>query len=241
MLITGCFVRFAPVSIDVSLAEELLDINHGIQVISADSRTLQRRCHTINIPIISALYAMCENVFVLNTDFHTTEESLPFPGTYVFAKFVSSWLVHCRVKPNLHDDFAMLDELGTMLFCRVWAKKGMVVRWFFSRQYFGKCSPRNSRILFVHMAHHARTVIKVSRGLTNYGSCNGSPVTRWRCNFQRCAVPTSDESCGQTSLKIGSRQCAAAFSLQIPMPCTDPDSTLLYISKWERKQIRTEK
>ena len=128
MLITGCFVRFAPVSIDVSLAEELLDINHGIQVISADSRTLQRRCHTINIPIISALYAMCENVFVLNTDFHTTEESLPFPGTYVFAKFVSSWLVHCRVKPNLHDDFAMLDELGTMLFCRVWAKKGMVVR-----------------------------------------------------------------------------------------------------------------
>jgi len=43
-------------------------------------------------------------------------------------------------------------------------------------------------------------------------------------------VPTSDESCGQTRFKLGSRHCAAAFSLQVPKSCTDLDPTLPYIS-----------
>jgi len=47
----------------------------------------------------------------------------------------------------------------------------------------------------------------------------------------RCAVPTSDESCGQTHLKIGSRHCALTFCLQVLKSCTDLDPTFLYISK----------
>ena len=43
-------------------------------------------------------------------------------------------------------------------------------------------------------------------------------------------MPTSNESCGRISLKIGSRHCAAAFSLHVPKSCTDLYSTLLYIS-----------
>jgi len=36
-------------------------------------------------------------------------------------------------------------------------------------------------------------------------------------------VPTSDEFCGQTRLKIRSRHCAVAFSLQVPKSYTDLD------------------
>ena len=42
--------------------------------------------------------------------------------------------------------------------------------------------------------------------------------------------PPLDESCGQTRLKIRSRHCAAAFSLQVPKSCTDLHPTLLYMS-----------
>jgi len=46
---------------------------------------------------------------------------------------------------------------------------------------------------------------------------------------KRMPLRNNDESCSQTFLKIGSRHCKAAFSLQVKS-CTDPDPTLLYIS-----------
>jgi len=45
----------------------------------------------------------------------------------------------------------------------------------------------------------------------------------------RCIVANSDESYGQTRLKIGSRHCTAAFFLQVPKSCTDLDPTILCI------------
>jgi len=48
----------------------------------------------------------------------------------------------------------------------------------------------------------------------------------------RCAVPTSDFQTCLAARFVGSRHCAAAFSLQVPKSCTDLDPTLLYISTW---------
>ena len=45
-------------------------------------------------------------------------------------------------------------------------------------------------------------------------------------------LPNRDEFCGQTRLKMGSRHCTAAFSLQVPKSCTDLDPTLLYTVIW---------
>ena len=43
-------------------------------------------------------------------------------------------------------------------------------------------------------------------------------------------VASSDESCGQTRLKLGSWHCVAAFSLQVPKSCTHLDPIIFYIS-----------
>ena len=45
-------------------------------------------------------------------------------------------------------------------------------------------------------------------------------------------MSNSDKSCGQTRLKVESRNCAATFSLQVPKSCTNLDPTILYISMY---------
>jgi len=60
----------------------------------------------------------------------------------------------------------------------------------------------------------------------------------------RCAVPTSDQLCGQTCFVIGSRHRAASFCLQVPKLYTDLDPTFFYIvvlktySKFARKTTK---
>ena len=68
-------------------------------------------------------------------------------------------------------------------------------------------------------------LISKCRGESDLGLCMTS-VLAGECH---CAVPTSNESYSQTRVKIGSRHCTAAFSLQVPKSCTHLDFTLFYI------------
>jgi len=56
---------------------EFLDIDHGHQVVGANSRILQRACSFINSLVADVLAAMSENMFVLEASFHAAQEGLP--------------------------------------------------------------------------------------------------------------------------------------------------------------------
>ena len=92
------------------MVEEFLDRNHGHQAVGADSWILQSTCCSINILVAGVLQAMGEEMFALEADFHATQEVLPLKVIKCVARFVSNWLIHALVIPNLHVDSARLEE-----------------------------------------------------------------------------------------------------------------------------------
>jgi len=60
-----CLVGCSLVSCDATLVAKFLDINHGHQVVSADSWILQSTCCSINILVAGVLQAVGEEMFAL--------------------------------------------------------------------------------------------------------------------------------------------------------------------------------
>jgi len=110
-----CLLGCGLVSCDATLVTELLYINHGHQVVGADSWILQSRCCSINILVAGVFPAMGEKILTLEADFHAAQEILPLAVIKCFIRFVFNWLIHAFVKPNLHVDSARLKEGGIVL------------------------------------------------------------------------------------------------------------------------------
>ena len=78
---------------------------------------------------------------------------------------------------------------------------------------------------------------RTNNSTSSFSTAHGAVPSIFVSVFAMCDATCSNlestspgESCRQTRLKIGSRHCVAAFSLQVPNSCTDFDETLLYIS-----------
>jgi len=105
-----CLVGCGLVSCDATLVAEFLDMNHGHQVVGANSWILQSTCCSINILVAGVLQAMGQEMFALEGDFHATQEVLPLEAIKCVTRFFSTWLIHALVNPNLHVDSARLEE-----------------------------------------------------------------------------------------------------------------------------------
>jgi len=130
-----CLVGCGLVSRDASLFAEFLDLNNGHQVVGANSWIHQSTCCSINTLVACFLEAIGEKMFALESDFHATPLEVIKCGT----RFVSIWLIHALVKPNLHVDSAMLEEGGVVLRCLVQMCEWMIGGSQFSCQHSGKC------------------------------------------------------------------------------------------------------
>jgi len=89
-----CLVGCSLVSCDATLVAEFLDINHGYQVVGADSWILQSTCFSINTLVAGVLQAIGEKMFALETDFHAAQEVLPLAVIKCVTRFVSTWVIH---------------------------------------------------------------------------------------------------------------------------------------------------
>ena len=110
-----CLVGCGLVSCDFTLVTEFLDINHGHQVVGADSWILQSRFCSINTPVVCVLPDMGEKIFALEADLHAAQEVLPLVVVKCFTTVVFNWLIHAFVKLNLHVDSNRLEEGGIVL------------------------------------------------------------------------------------------------------------------------------
>ena len=105
-----CLVGCGLVSCDATLVTEFLDINHGHQVVGADSCILQCACRSINSLVAGVFPTMGEKMLTMEADFYAAQEVLPVAVIKCFTNFVFNWLIHAFVKPNLHLDSARLKE-----------------------------------------------------------------------------------------------------------------------------------
>jgi len=80
---------------------EFLDINGGHRVVGADSWIFQSRGCSINTLVAGFLQAMGEKMLALDAE---------------VMKCVTTWLIHTLVNSNLHEDSAMFEEGGFVLY-----------------------------------------------------------------------------------------------------------------------------
>jgi len=84
MCLGGCGL----VTCDASYVAEFLGINHGHQIVGADSWIHQSLCCSINTLVASVLQAMGEKMLALEADFHANQEVLPLKVIKVVTSFV---------------------------------------------------------------------------------------------------------------------------------------------------------